>query len=97
MMDESAKMDSLQLIQPRPFRPVIGGPNTVYKKVGLGFVSNRPTQIHHNAVMGGQLNPNHSFNNGYYNTLPLSNAAMHPFIESGNRYIGGRGFMASGY
>ena len=81
----------------RTFRPVLGGKDTVYKKVGLGFVANRPTQIHHTAVMGGQLHNNHTFNNGYYNTLPLSNPAMHPFIESGMKYMGGRGFQASGY
>ena len=94
---ENKITDGLVAPVKKTFQPVIGGPDTVYKKVGLGFVANRPTQIHHTAVMGGQLNANHTFNNGYYNTLPLSNPAMHPFIESGARYIGGRGFQASGY
>ena len=67
---------------------------------GRGIVfssSSQPTQVHRNTLLGRGLDPNHSFRNGYYNTLPPNNPAMHPFIESGLAYVGGKGFQPSGY
>jgi len=67
---------------------------------GRGIVfssSSQPTQVHRNTLLGRGLDPNHSFRNGYYNTLPPHNPAMHPFVESGLTYVGGKGFQPSGY